>query len=460
MRLIFKGAARTVTGSKHLLETDKGNILVDCGLYQGKREEAYNMNKAMDGIDPKAINCIVLTHAHIDHCGAIPLFSKKGFEGDIVCTHATRDLANILLRDSAHIQEADIEYTNKKRAEKLEEPFNPLYTMVDAVKALDYFVSYTYNRPFKILGGVDVKLVDAGHILGSSMAIVKAEGKTILFSGDLGRKNMPILNDPAVITEPIDYLIIESTYGDRLHDNITSMEEELAQVVNTTVKRKGKLVVPAFSVGRTQELVYALNRLLAAKKIPDIPIYVDSPLSVSATSVFRLHAECFDTETHDFLIKDGDPFGFEKLHYISTAQDSKRLNSLPGSCIIISASGMCEAGRIQHHLKNTITEEKNTILFVGFQAENTLGRHIVEGQKEVKIFGELHTVRAEIKKIESFSAHADKNDLKQFIVSLPNKPKQIFVVHGEEPAALSFAAEMEKEGYIVRVPHKDDIFEL
>ncbi len=460
MRLIFKGAARTVTGSKHLLETSKGNILVDCGLYQGKREEAFKMNKSLDEIDPRSINAMILTHAHIDHCGAIPLFVKKGFEGDIFCTHATRDLANILLRDSAYIQEKDIEFVNKKRARNNELPFNPLYTMDDAVKSLDYFVSYTYKRPFKIFNDIDVQLLDAGHILGSSMALVKVEGKTILFSGDYGRKDMPILQDPELITEPIDYIIMESTYGNRVHDEIGLMESHLADVVNKTVARKGKIIVPAFSVGRTQELVYAFNRLVLAGKIPNIPMYVDSPLSVNATSVFRLHAECFDSETHKFLIEEGDPFGFERLKYVATVQESKNLNTIPGSCVIISASGMCEAGRVLHHLKNSISDAKNTILFVGFQAENTLGRQILEGQKEVKIFGELHPVKAEIIKIEAFSAHGDKNDLLRILQNLPQPPKKAFIVHGEEEAALSFAQEAGKYCLSVEVPHKDDVFEL
>lgn len=460
MRMVFKGAARTVTGSKHLLQTEKGNILVDCGLYQGKREEAFKLNKSLDGIDPKSLHAMILTHAHIDHCGAIPLFVKKGFEGDIFCTHATRDLANILLRDSAYIQEKDIEFVNKKRERNNEFPFNPLYTIEDAVKSLDYFVSYTYKRPFKLFNEYEVQLLDAGHILGSAMALVKAEGKTILFSGDYGRKDMPILEDPAEITEPVDYIVLESTYGNRVHDEMQFMESQLAEVVNKVVMRKGKLVIPAFSVGRTQELVYALNRLIIAGKIPEIPMYVDSPLSVSATSVFRLHAECFDVETHKFLIEEGDPFGFERLRYTATVQESKNLNTIPGPCIIISASGMCEAGRVLHHLKNTISDPKNTVLFVGFQAENTLGRQILQGQKEVKIFGEVHPVKAEVTRIEAFSAHGDKNDLLRLLQSLPKPPKKAFIVHGEEEAALEFAKEAKKYCEAVEVPKKDDVFEL
>ena len=461
MRLSFHGAARTVTGSKHLLETGNRQILVDCGLFQGKRKEAFEMNRKLEGIDPEAVDAVLLTHAHIDHSGSIPTLVSRGFEGDIVCTHATRDLANIMLRDSAHIQEFDVAYVNKKRMRAGKTPFEPLYTMDDAINALQYFVSYNYNRFFALNDDIKMKFYDAGHILGSAMIMVQAEGKNILFSGDLGRKNLPILRDPDSIDLPVDYLVIESTYGDRLHDDIENMEKELADVITKTVKRNGKVIVPSFSVGRTQELVYALHRLFIRKQIPDVPVFVDSPLSVNATSVFRLHAECFDRETHDFLIREGDPFGFDSLRYIQHVEDSKKLNDTQDPMIIISASGMAEAGRILHHLKNNVEDERNTVLFVGFQAENTLGRKILTGETPVKIFGEPYEVNAEVARIESFSAHADRDELLGFVKGLKQDPEKIFVVHGEEESALAFARSLgEISKAEIHVPEMGEGYEL
>ena len=461
MKLIFKGATRTVTGSKHIVETKKGRLLLDCGMFQGKRKEAYEINKAIDGIEPGSIDKIILSHAHIDHSGNIPTFVKRGYKGDIVCTHATRDLVNAMLRDSAHIQEMDVKYVNKKREKKGQALFEPLYTMDDALNSLQYFVSYNYGREFKIFDDVSVKFYDAGHILGSAMTLIKEGDTHLLFTGDLGRKNLPILRDPEKIDERVDYLIIESTYGDRLHDDIKNIEEDLATIVNEAIKRGGKIIVPSFSVGRTQELVFTLNKLYKENKIPQIPIYVDSPLSVNVTSIFRLHPECFDRETHDFLINEGDPFGFETLRYISNVIDSKKLNSMDEPMMIISASGMCEAGRILHHLKNNIEDEKNTVLFVGYQAENTLGRKILDGNKIVKIFGEEYEVKASIKRLDSLSAHADKNDLLEFVDSIKENLKKIFVVHGEEKSALAFAETLRAHTNAeVFVPKKDDVFEI
>lgn len=461
MRLSIYGAARTVTGSKHLLETAGKQLLVDCGLFQGKRKEAFEMNKKLEGIDPEAVDAVLLTHAHIDHSGSIPTLVSRGFEGDIVCTHATRDLANIMLRDSAHIQEFDVAYVNKKRARQGKNLFEPLYVMDDAIKALEYFVSHNYNRIFSLNDDVKLKFYDAGHILGSAMIMVQSEGKNILFSGDLGRNHLPILRDPDAVDIPADYLVIESTYGDRLHDNIENMEKDLARVISKTVNRGGKVIIPSFSVGRTQEVVYALHRLFLRKEIPDVPVFVDSPLSVNATSVFRLHAECFDRETQDFLIKEGDPFGFDSLRYIQHVEDSKKLNDSDEPMVIISASGMAEAGRILHHLKNNIEDERNTVLFVGFQAQNTLGRKILTGESPVKIFGEPYEVHAGIERIESFSAHADRDELLGFVKNLKTQPKKIFVVHGEEDSALAFAESLRQiTPAEVFVPEMGESFEL
>ena len=461
MKITFKGAARRVTGSKHLLSTSNREILVDCGLFQGKRKEAFELNRKMDGVDPKSLDGMILTHAHIDHSGNIPSLVKNGFQGDIICTHATRDLANVMLRDSAHIQENDVSYVNKKRAKNGQAPFEPLYVMDDALDALQYFVSYNYMRDIRFFDDVKVKFYDAGHILGSAMALVSLEGKNILFSGDYGRKNLPILKDPDKVTEKVDYLVIESTYGNRLHDDIKNVDDELARIINQTVKRGGKVIVPSFSVGRTQELVYALHRLFDAGKIPEIPIYVDSPLSVNATAVFRLHAECFDRETHDFLLKGGDPFGFDSLRYIQNVQDSKKLNETDEPMVIISASGMCEAGRILHHLKNNVEDQRNCVLFVGYQAENTLGRKILDGEKSVKIFGEAYDVNAFVERIESFSAHGDRDDLISLVESVNDGLKKIFIVHGEEQSALDLAETLKSHTSAeIHVPYPDDVFEL
>ncbi len=463
MKLTFYGAVRTVTGSMHLLEIGNHKILLECGLYQGKRLKSIERNRNFP-FDPKTIDSVILSHAHIDHSGNLPNLFKQGFNGDISSTTATLDLCNIMLRDSAHIQERDAEYLNRKLKRKGEPLIEPLYFTKDAEETMNLFVGRGYNRWFSPIPNVRVRFLDAGHILGSAIIQLEINEhnniKRLVFTGDLGRNNLPILKDPAPLPE-CDYLITESTYGNRLHDPISGMEDELAEVVNDTYKKKGKIIIPSFSVGRTQELVYALHRLKDAKRIPiSLPIYVDSPLSVNATDVFRLHSECFDEETREFLMANEDPFGFSKLHYIRDVIDSKALNSTKLPCIIISASGMCEAGRILHHLKNNIENPKNTILIVSYQALHTLGRRLADRQKQIKIFGKMYHRKARIKIMNSFSAHADRNDLLEWIGHRKESLKRVFIVHGDEEACIDLKKGLDKDIKNVHIPIENESVEL
>jgi metallo-beta-lactamase family protein len=468
VKIHFYGAARTVTGSRHLIELDGLKILLDCGLYQGKRDEANKINRGFQ-FDPAALDLVVLSHAHIDHSGNLPRLVKSGFRGDIICTEATLDLADIMLRDSAHIQEQDIEYLNRKRERNNLPPLEPLYTTEDAEKTVGRLSGTPYGRRRTLAPGVSVTFRDAGHILGSAFVELEIEkngnGKPVrlVFSGDLGRKNRPILRDPEVCAEA-DVLIIESTYGDRLHEHKESGAERLASIINGAWQRGGKVIVPAFAVGRTQEIVYALHQLISAKKIPEnLPVYVDSPLATEATGVYRRHPEDWDAETGAFLKHDGssDPFGFPRLRYTRTREESMKLNELKGPAVIISASGMAEAGRILHHLKHNIGDARNTMLFVGFQAQNTLGRRLSEGAPKARIFGVEHAVKARIEKIDGLSAHADRDELLDWVGGLTRRPSRVFVVHGEETASLAFAATLKGKGFpSVEVPFKDDMREI
>jgi metallo-beta-lactamase family protein len=439
---------------------------VDCGLYQGKRQESFERNRKLP-FDPSTIDTLVLSHAHIDHSGNIPTLIKSGFEGNIYTTPASRDLCSAMLRDAGHIQESDTVYVNKKRARKGLPPLDPLYTIEDATASLKHFISVAYNRSLTIAPGVLLTFYDAGHILGSAVTALDIEenGETrrLVFSGDLGRKDMPILKDPVVVDDT-DLLIIESTYGDRLHEPIETTDERLQDVIIETYEREGKMIVPAFSVGRTQELVYALHRLTKARDIPTLPIYVDSPLSVNVTEIFRLHPECYDQEVNQFLAEGNrrDPFGFYRLTYVRAVEASKELNFLREPAIIISASGMCEAGRILHHLKNNIEESNNTVLIVGWQAPHTLGRRIVERQPIVKIFGEEYRLNARVETINGFSAHADRTELLDYAQQLgPNRLQSVFVVHGEEASSLALADGLEGMGVKQAiVPRLGETFEL
>lgn len=459
MEITFWGAARAVTGSQHLIHVNGKRILLDCGLFQGHRAEAFERNRNLP-FDPQGIDAVVLSHAHIDHCGNLPSLVKGGFRGEIHCTMATSDLVSIMLRDSAHINQKDVEYINKKHRRKGLPPVQPLYTIEEAEHALDYLVAHNYNRWFSVTSGVRALLRDAGHILGSAITILEIDenGRRVRlgFTGDLGRKDLPILRDP-VLVQDLDYLITESTYGNRLHEDINQVEDQLAETVMETHSRRGKLIIPAFAVERTQEVIYTLHRLSIARRIPPLPVYVDSPLAIDATEIFRLHPECFDEETNEFLLREQDPFGFRGLYYTRNVEDSKRLNDMDGPMIIISASGMCEAGRILHHLKNNIEDPRNTVLIVSFQAEHTLGRRLAERAEIVRIFGDEYRLRAQVKVIDAFSAHADREELLWWIGQAKSDLKAAFVVHGEEDQSLALAEAIEDLGVPeVAVPYLGD----
>jgi metallo-beta-lactamase family protein len=464
MNIQFLGAARTVTGSMHLLSVNGSRILLDCGMYQGRRAESYERNRTFS-FDPKTIDAVVLSHAHIDHAGNLPNLVKQGFKGPIYATVATRDLCNIMLYDSAYIQERDIEYVNKKHTKRKEPLVEPLYTVLDVTDAMNQFIGINYNQPITVAKGVHVTLLDAGHILGSSLVVcdVEEDGKTkrIAFTGDLGRKNAPILRDPQQLDET-DVLISESTYGGKFHDPVDGMKDSLAEVIKRTVDRGGKVIVPSFSVERTQEIVYLLSELFDEGRLPVIPIYVDSPLAVDATDIFRIHPECFDKETMAHINVNQDPFGFHRLIYVRTVDQSKQLNGLHSPCMIIAASGMCEAGRIVHHLANNIENSKNTIMIVGYQADHTLGKRIVERVPEVTIFGDVLKLNAEVAVLNSFSAHADQTELVSYILGIDSKRlKRIFLVHGEIEQSEKLAAKL-KDNHVenIEIPEMGQKVEL
>jgi len=450
MDIQFFGAAQSVTGSMHLLTINGEKILLDCGLFQGKRQKAFERNRNLP-FDTDTIDTMILSHAHIDHSGNIPQLIKQGYQGNIFCTHATQDLASIMLRDSAHIQEKDAEFINKRHAKKGLPKIQPLYTMKDAENCMNHFISIGYGRPFKISPNIQLTFVDAGHIIGSAIVILDVEenGQSlrITFTGDLGRKNLPVIRDPVQV-DSTDIFITESTYGNRIHDPIGDMKVKLREIVNRTVKRGGKIIVPSFSLGRTQELVYFLHELFNDGSLPEIPIFVDSPLSVNITEVFRLHHECFDIETRkEFLDNHQDPFGFYRLRYIRHVEESKKLNTFNEPCMIISASGMCEAGRILHHLANNITDTRNTVLIIGFMAEHTLGRRLVEKRQSIKVYGETLSLKAEVAIMNGFSAHADKNDLIAYFDGLEKERlRHVFVVHGEPDQSTVFAEAIRSRG--------------
>lgn len=452
MEITFHGAVRTVTGSQHLVSVNGLNILLDCGLYQGSRQESYERNQNLP-YNAADVDVMVLSHAHIDHSGNIPNLVKSGFKGDIICTYATRDLCAIMLRDSAKIQQYDIEYVNKKRQRQGQPPLEPIYTMLDAVDSLKNFIGIGYERPYKIAPGITLTFYDAGHILGSAIVALDVEDRDagrdirLVFSGDLGRPNRPILRDPTFL-DSADVLLIESTYGNRYHDDKVEATDKLERIVNETYQRGGKLIVPAFAVGRTQELVYRLHQLVTSRDIPpNLPVYVDSPLAVDATGIYRLHPEAYDEELHEFLAQDrrGDPFGFDMMRYTRSTAQSKELNFLREPAIIISASGMAEAGRILHHLKNNIEDPRNTVLIVGWQAPHTLGRRIVEKQSKVRIFGEEYDLRAQVETINGLSAHADRGELLEWTAHFQKRPSHAFIVHGEEEASLALAEALQRE---------------
>lgn len=454
MKISFLGAAKSVTGSCHRVECNGKTILLDCGLHQGHRDEADRLNRSFS-FEPSQVDAVLVSHAHIDHSGNLPTLAKKGFRGRIITTRATADLLNVMLKDSAHIQKKDIEYVNKKRKKKGLPPKEILYTLDDAEEALAMLEGVDYGTRVSLGDGVNAEFFDAGHILGSAVVVVKDGKTTLTFTGDLGRKGMPILRDPYQVEET-DFLITESTYGNRLHDRTVETEDELAEIIRESVRRNGKMIVPAFSVGRTQALVYSLHSLFLEKKIPEIPMFVDSPLSVNVTEIFKRHPECYDEEIKEMLHNEGDPFGFGNLKYVKNVEESRALNYVEHPCVVISASGMCEAGRILHHLKNSITDEKNTVLIVGYQARGTLGRRLVEKEKMVRIFGEEYRRRCRVEVLNGYSAHADKKELCEYIGNM-SITKSIFCVHGEEKVAEEFADSLRKsKNCDVHVPNLGD----
>ncbi|MCU0226223.1 MAG: MBL fold metallo-hydrolase [Bryobacterales bacterium] len=470
MRITFHGAARTVTGSLHELQVAGKRVLLDCGLYQGRRAEADRINRNF-AFPARDVDAVLLSHAHIDHSGNLPQLVKQGFRGPIYSSAATADLCNWMLRDSAYLQEKDAEFINKRKHRRkalLDTDENhavePLYTMLDAEATLPLFHPVEMHRPEEIAPGLRFETYEAGHILGSnSIHIVHAEnGKrtSLVFSGDIGRPDLPIIRDPEA-PPPADYLIVESTYGGRLHHPIDQVKGKLAEIVNRTAQAGGKLIVPSFAVGRTQQLVLLLHELMKEQKIPELQVFVDSPLAVNATEVFREHIDLYDAETRTFLMEGEDPFGFQRLRYVREAAESKAINDLRYPHIVISASGMCEAGRILHHLRNGVGDPRNTLLIVGFMAEHTLGRKLLEGEREVNIFGEPVTVRAHVAKLNEMSGHADQNELLTWMRPMVGSLKKVFLVHGEPAQMEALKTRIEGEhGLEVVIPQRGDSYLL
>lgn len=463
MKMTFLGGAREVTGSMHLVEAAGRRILLDCGLFEGRRQEAADRNRNLP-IDPSRIDCLILSHAHLDHSGNVPTLCKGGFGGAVYSTYATRDLCGILLLDSAHIQSDDAAYLNKKHKNHGLPPIDPLYGKEEAEESLRHFVTVSYDRPMTIFPGVRLTFRDAGHVLGSAIAVLDVEegGRTVRlgYTGDIGRETMALLRSRTPV-QGLDYLVMESTYGNRLHGPIGDTEDRLAEAVNRTRERGGKIIVPAFSVGATQQVVHALHRLIQGGRIPEIPVFVDSPLSVSATEIFRLHPECYNDETCKYIMSSPNPFGFEMCRYVRSASESKRLNDLETPCVIVSSSGMCEAGRILHHLKNNVENPRNTILIVNFCAEHTLGKRIVERASPIRIFGEMYRLRAQVVVINAFSAHADRDELLKYVAESDGAVRRYFLVHGEEDQADALAARIgDMTGRDAVAPRRGETVEL
>ena len=466
MILSIKGAAKNVTGSKHLITTNKGKkILLDCGLYQNSAKDNEELNRHF-GFNPADIDAVILSHAHIDHSGNLPLLVKQGFTGKIYATPATRDLCEIMLLDSAHIHESDIVFINKRRLKAGKSPLKPLYTVKDAGKCMKHFYPIPYNNEFIINEEVSFNFTDAGHILGSAVInlSLQEENKTIklCYTGDIGRPNDLIIKAPEHFPQA-DYIICESTYGNRLHDDAALAGEKLLQIVrDTCITRKGKLLIPAFSLGRTQEIVYTLDCLKTQGLLPPVKVFVDSPLSMNATEIMRIYSDSFNDTIKHYMEKDDDPFGFNNLVYVQDAEESKALNDYKEPCIIISASGMMEAGRIKHHLHNNIGKENCTLLIVGFVPPNSLGHRLLRGDKQVKIFGEVHDVKINIAAINSYSAHADYNEMIQFLsCQQKQKIKKIFLVHGNEDVMYDFKIKLMEAGFNnIEIPDLDSFYEL
>lgn len=461
-RVQFFGAVRTVTGSMHLVSNGRARLILDCGLFQGRRDESFERNSRFP-FDPAALDCCVLSHAHIDHSGNIPTLVRRGFAGRIVTTEATADLCGAMLPDSGHIQEEDVKFVNKMQAKRGLPPRSPLYTRADAERSLASFRGAPYHERVEIAENVSAVFYDAGHVLGSSNPLLEIRdgSKTIrlAYMVDLGRKGLPLLRDPERAPE-IDYVIVESTYGGRYHAPIDEAKEKLADAIRRTAERRGKIIIPSFALERTQEVVYFLSALIRERRIPDIPIYVDSPLAVNVTEIFKRHEECFDAETIARIRRNDDPFGTDRIAYITEVADSMKLNDEKRPMVIISASGMCEAGRILHHLRNNIEDRRNTVLIVGYSAQNTLGRRIVERERIVKIFGMEHELRAEVVVINAFSAHADRTELLAHLEPLRGKIKGVFVVHGDEDQSEKLFATLKERGFPAHLPRPEETVDL
>jgi metallo-beta-lactamase family protein len=466
MKVTFWGAAGEVTGSRHLVESAGKRVVLDCGLFQGHRKDAERKNRHIP-FHAASVDSVILSHAHIDHSGNLPTLVKQGFRGPIYATPATIDLCESMLRDTAYIQQKDAEFVNKRRHRRPEaerEPVKPLYTMEDAERTLPLFRPVSYYTPTRIDDGLSYEFYDAGHMLGSSSVLLHCHenGKRVrlAFSGDIGRPNLPIIRDPDPPPQA-DYLIMESTYGGRSHKPNKQVLTKLTAVINRTAARGGRIIAPAFAVGRTQQLVLLLHHLANAGEIPNIPIFVDSPLAVNVTAAFRKHVECLDAETRQYLLDGIDPFGFERLRYVREASESRRLNDLHGPFLVIAASGMCEAGRVLHHLRNNIEDGRNTVLITGYQAENTLGRSLVEKCTEVRIFGEPMHVRAEVASLDEMSGHADQGELLAWLRPAAGNMKKIFLVHGEAEQSAALAQLITRQyGVEVIVPGRGQSFEL
>ena len=460
MKIQFYGAAKSVTGSCHILHINGKTVLLDCGLYQGRDEKVFG-NEEFDFI-PKEVDYVILSHAHIDHSGRIPLLYKMGFKGEILSTETTKDLCSIMLPDSGHIHESEIEWKNKKRVRQGLKALEPLYTVKLAEMSLQLFRAVPYDEMIEVFDGLKIRFRDAGHLLGSAIVEIymtekhQAEVK-LVYSGDLGNINQPILKDPTIISYA-DYLIIETTYGNRLHPEIQENLKELLKIIKETFARGGNVIIPSFAVGRTQEILYELNKYVENEELKDIKVYIDSPLAIQATKIFEIHNEDYDEDAKEFVMKGEYPFRFDGLRFSVSSHDSVEINKIKSNAIIISASGMCDAGRIKHHLKHNLWREESSIVFVGYQAQGTLGRNIVEGAKTVKIFGEPIAVKAHIYNLEGLSGHADRNGLFNWIESFMEKPKEILLVHGDEEAQDSFQQLLESTGYSSRIVERGEEF--